>query len=93
MKKDALKIYVGIGSSAGGLEALMELVSNLPKKSQFFYFLAQHHARGEENLLPELLQRKSTLDVHLVKKGFSFDQIFSMSYHQSSQLSIKMRNS
>lgn len=35
-------IVVGIGASAGGLEALQLLVSTLPKSSGLCYVLAQH---------------------------------------------------
>ncbi len=66
MNKKSFEIYVAIGSSAGGFEALSQLVTVLPKKTGFFYFLAQHHARGEKSILVELLGRKSTIEVVLV---------------------------
>jgi len=72
MRKRAFEVYVAIGSSAGGFEALSELVASLPKKTGFFYFLAQHHARGEKTMLAELLGRKSTIEVVLVQEGMVF---------------------
>ncbi|MDO9265820.1 MAG: PAS domain S-box protein [Sulfurimonas sp.] len=72
MKKKAFEVYVAIGSSAGGFEALSELVTLLPKKTGFFYFLAQHHARGEKTILAELLGRKSTIEVVLIQEGMIF---------------------
>ncbi|MFX8844628.1 chemotaxis protein CheB, partial [Acinetobacter baumannii] len=33
---------VGIGASAGGLEALRDLIENLPASSQYSYVIAQH---------------------------------------------------
>lgn len=72
MKKKAFEVYVAIGSSAGGFEALSELVALLPKKTGFFYFLAQHHARGEKTMLAELLGRKSTIEVVLIREGMIF---------------------
>ena len=67
MKK--FNVYVAIGSSAGGFEALSELVTCLPQKTGFFYFLAQHHARAQKSVLAELLGRKSTIAVTLAKEG------------------------
>ena len=67
MKK--FNVYVAIGSSAGGFEALSELVTCLPRKTGFFYFLAQHHARAQKSVLAELLGRKSTIAVTLAKEG------------------------
>lgn len=72
MRKRAFEVYVAIGSSAGGFEALSELVASLPKKTGFFYFLAQHHARGEKTMLAELLGRKSTIEVVLIREGMIF---------------------
>lgn len=72
MNKKACEVFVAIGSSAGGFEALSELVTNLPQKTGFFYFLAQHHARGEKTILAELLGRKSTIEVVLVQEGITF---------------------
>lgn len=72
MKKKAFDVYVGIGSSAGGFEALSEFVTYLPERTGLYYFLAQHHALGEKSILANLLNRKSTVKVVLVELGMVF---------------------
>lgn len=72
MKKLPFDIYVTIGSSAGGFEALSELVSYLPKDTGFFYFSAQHHAFSEKTVLAELLSRNTQLTVLTVEEETVF---------------------
>lgn len=72
MKKKSFDVYVAIGSSAGGFEALSELVAYLPEKTGFYYFLAQHHALGEKSILVNLLNRNSKIEVVLVELGMVF---------------------
>lgn len=72
MLKNAFKTYVAIGSSAGGFEALSELVKYLPEKTGFYYFVAQHHALGEKPILADLLNRSSKIAVVLVELGMVF---------------------
>ncbi len=91
MKKRAFEVYVAIGSSAGGFEALSELVALLPKKTGFFYFLAQHHARGEKTILADLLGRKSTIEVVLVQEGMIFKP--DILYVLPPELKITIKNS
>ena len=59
---DRLRI-VGIGASAGGLEAFTELVGNLPSDSKVAYVLVQHLDPTHRSLLSELLGRSATLPV------------------------------
>ena len=47
---------VGIGASAGGLEAFMRLLSNLAPDTGLAYVLVQHLSREHDSLLPELLE-------------------------------------
>jgi two-component system CheB/CheR fusion protein len=53
---------VGVGASAGGLEALAGLVRSLPRDHAAFVII-QHLAPDHESLLPELLARKTNLPV------------------------------
>ena len=48
---------IGIGASAGGLEALEQFFSNVPHNSGLAYVVVQHLDPFKESLLPELLQR------------------------------------
>ena len=63
-KKDAVantKLFpiVGIGASAGGLEALEQLLGNMPEESGMAYVVVQHLDPKQKGMLPELLQRIS----------------------------------
>lgn len=54
---------VGIGASAGGLEAFKKLINAIPKKSGMAYILVQHLHPDYESALPEILQRESPIPV------------------------------
>ena len=58
----SLKI-VGIGASAGGLEAFTEVVGALPADAPVAYVLVQHLDPTHRSLLSELLGRSATLPV------------------------------
>jgi len=56
-------IYIGIGTSAGGLEVLEKLVAKLPKDRNFVYIIAQHLDPNKNSLLTQILTRNSSLPV------------------------------
>ncbi|MBE3140370.1 MAG: chemotaxis protein CheB, partial [Thermoplasmata archaeon] len=58
---------VGIGASAGGLEALEQFLGNVPENSGLAYVVIQHLDPTQKGLLPELLQRISKMKVFQVK--------------------------
>lgn len=60
-------VVVGIGASAGGLEALKELISHLPDSDQLSYVIAQHLSPNHPSLLMELLTPSTTLKVREAK--------------------------
>jgi len=62
---------VGIGASAGGLEALEQLLVNVPENSGMAYVVVQHLDPTHKGMLPELLQRISKIDVIQVKNGMA----------------------
>ena len=55
--------YVGIGASAGGLEALRPFVAGLPSHANMTYIVAQHMSPDHRSLMVELLARETTLKV------------------------------
>ena len=55
--------WVGIGASAGGLEALSHCVAHLPTASGCVFIVAQHMSPTHRSLLAEILGRESTLPV------------------------------
>jgi two-component system CheB/CheR fusion protein len=60
---------VGIGASAGGLEALTQFVAALPIESRACYVVAQHLAPHAKSLMVELLSKHSAIPVDVVKSG------------------------
>ncbi len=57
---------IGIGASAGGLEALEQFLSNVPEKSGMAFIVIQHLDPTQKGMLPELLQRITSMKVHQV---------------------------
>jgi two-component system CheB/CheR fusion protein len=62
-KDDPDFIAVGVGASAGGLEAFTNLVSHLPRTTGISFILVQHLDPHHESALPELLAVKTTIPV------------------------------
>lgn len=60
---------VGIGASAGGLEAFTELLGNLPIDTGLALVLVQHLDRTHESALTELLARATALPVREVTQN------------------------
>jgi two-component system CheB/CheR fusion protein len=60
---------VGIGASAGGLEALEQFLIHVPENSGLAYVVIQHLDPTQKGMLPELLQRVSKMKVFQVKDG------------------------
>lgn len=60
---------IGIGSSAGGLEAIRELVATLPTDLQVAYVVVQHMSPHHKSLMTELVARQTTLMVRDVIDG------------------------
>jgi two-component system, chemotaxis family, CheB/CheR fusion protein len=64
---------VGIGASAGGLDALSEVLKRLPAKSGFAVLIVQHLDPTHESLLVELLARVSPMRVRWAEHGMSIE--------------------
>jgi two-component system CheB/CheR fusion protein len=62
---------VAIGASAGGIEALSELMTNLPADTGMAFVLIQHLDPKHHSLLTELLSRKTSMPVTEVSEGLS----------------------
>ena len=54
---------VGIGASAGGLEALEAFLSHVPDASGMAFVVIQHMDPTQKGMLPELLQRITPMQV------------------------------
>jgi two-component system, chemotaxis family, CheB/CheR fusion protein len=62
---------VGIGASAGGLEALETFFENLPEESGLAFVVITHTDPSHTSLLPEILTRKTkkTVDVKQIEEA------------------------
>lgn len=58
---------VGVGASAGGLEALELLLRNVPDNSGMAFVVIQHLDPTQKGMLPELLQRITKMEVFQVE--------------------------
>jgi two-component system CheB/CheR fusion protein len=58
---------VGIGASAGGLEALEHFLSHVPRSSGMAFVIVQHLDPTRKGIMPELLQRATDMKVIQVK--------------------------
>ena len=61
--QDAGFPIVGVGASAGGLEALEQLLAGVPPKSGMAFVVIQHLDPKRPGMLPELLQRATPMIV------------------------------
>jgi len=58
---------VGIGASAGGLEALEQFLEHMPQGSGMAFVIVQHLDPTHKGVMPELLQRATPMQVIQVK--------------------------
>ena len=62
-------MIAGIGASAGGVEAVSALVKALPDNLRMAYVVVQHLSPDHESILPDILQRLTSMPVHQVSDG------------------------
>jgi two-component system CheB/CheR fusion protein len=62
---------VAIGASAGGIEALTELITHLPADTGMAFVLIQHLDPNHHSILTELIARKTAMSVREVSDGMS----------------------
>ncbi len=63
IKSDNQFPVVGIGASAGGLDAFKKLLKAIPENSGMAYVLVQHLDPKHDSILPELLQKVTRIPV------------------------------
>src|SRR5918998_4348625 len=54
---------IGIGASAGGLEAIHELFDNMPPDTNFSFVIIQHLSPDYKSLMGELLAKHTAMQV------------------------------
>lgn len=62
---------VGIGASAGGLDPICEFLVSVPPNSGFAYVIVQHLDPVHKCMLPELLQRMTSMKVSEIEDGMA----------------------
>jgi len=69
----AISTVVGVGASAGGLEAFSQLLESLPDRVTFSFIFVQHLSPQHESALPALLGTKTRLPVVQVVDGMRIE--------------------
>lgn len=70
ISKDLSKfLYVGIGASAGGLDALQRFLSNIPENSGMAFIIVQHMDPTHKSSLVNILSRYTSMEVQEVVDG------------------------
>jgi two-component system CheB/CheR fusion protein len=64
---------VGIGGSAGGLEAFIEFFDAMPPDADMAFVLIQHLPPDRESLLAEILQKHTAMPTHQVEDGMPIE--------------------
>ncbi|MGM0508675.1 MAG: CheR family methyltransferase [Fusobacteriota bacterium] len=65
---------VGIGASAGGLEALSKFFAHMPKNDLMSFVVIQHLSPDYKSLMPELLGKKTNLTVQQIKDDMEIER-------------------
>ena len=56
-----VRCFVGVGASAGGVEALQELFQNMPVDTGASFIVVQHLSPDAVSLMDKILQKSSSL--------------------------------
>jgi two-component system CheB/CheR fusion protein len=64
---------VGIGASAGGLEALEGFFRAVPEASDMAFVVVQHLPPERESMMAEILARHTSMPVHLIQEGMTVE--------------------
>ncbi len=84
LNEDAFHIVV-IGASSGGIEAVSELLADLPETTGKAYIYVQQHAPGSTKKVIELLSYSTDMPVKQLTDLFTVkpDQLYVIPYHKS----------
>ena len=73
-KEPSVPTIVGIGASAGGLEALEGFFSNIQNPSDLAFVVIQHLPPKHTSIMDSLLRRFTQMDVHEIKNGAKIEK-------------------
>jgi two-component system CheB/CheR fusion protein len=62
-------LYVGIGASAGGLEAIENFFSHMPPDNSMTFIVIQHLSPDYKSLMVELLSKRTRMPVYRAEEG------------------------
>ena len=65
--------YVGIGASAGGLEALESFFTHMPPDSGMAFIIVQHLSPDYKSMMVELLEKKTSMRVYRAEDGMQVE--------------------
>lgn len=65
--------YVGIGASAGGLEALDTFFTHMPPDSGMAFVVVQHLSPDHKSLMVELLSKRTSMEVRRAEDGMEVE--------------------
>ena len=68
---DTSYYLVGIGASAGGLDAIRQLISQIPPDFPHSLVIVQHISPDYKSMMPEILARETTMRVNQVTDGMA----------------------
>ena len=69
-------LVVGIGASAGGVEALERLFVEMPDDTGLAFIVVQHLSDEYKSLMPQILSRKTTMPVRVIAQGMPIEANF-----------------
>lgn len=67
--ENQIQYYVGVGASAGGLEALELLFSNMPVNTGITFIVIQHLSPDYKSMMVELLSKRTDVEVKRAEDG------------------------
>ena len=65
---------VGVGASAGGLDALEKFLSHPSKDSGLAFVIIQHLSPDYKSLMADLLGKRTEMPVHVAEDGMEVEQ-------------------
>ncbi len=66
--------YVGIGASAGGLEAIEKFFMNMPENSTIAFIVIQHLSPDYKSLMVEILSKRTPMKVYRAEEGMAVNR-------------------
>jgi two-component system CheB/CheR fusion protein len=62
---------VGIGASAGGLDAVQKFFTHIPAETNIAFIVVQHLSSDFKSLMPELLAKHTDMKIFTVEDNMS----------------------